>query len=295
MNWKYWVIRKMKPNKVKNDTVTAPLAALNRMLRNSRTSSIGLGARRSQPMNVASRAAATTNPATLRPLPQPWEGASMIVKISRAIAAVDSARPGKSRAAASGFFDVGTLTATSAAAAAATGPMAKKMLAQLKCSSSQPPTIGPSAMATPALAPHRPMARARSARPVKTLVISESVAGKIMAAPSPITALAPMSWAGLVVKPPMTLAVPKTASPASSIPLRPARSDSAPEVSSKAAKTRLYASTTHCNWLVVAPSSRTRVGSATLTSVVSRLMAKAASSRAMRIMGLERNMVEIFK
>src|SRR6266496_1133423 len=43
-NWKYWVIRKMKPNRVKNDTVTAPLAALNRMLRNSRTSSIGCAA-----------------------------------------------------------------------------------------------------------------------------------------------------------------------------------------------------------------------------------------------------------
>jgi hypothetical protein len=61
----------MKPNKVKNETVTAPLAALNRMLRNSRTSSIGLGARRSQPMNAASRPAATPNPAMLRPLPQP--------------------------------------------------------------------------------------------------------------------------------------------------------------------------------------------------------------------------------
>src|SRR5215472_2484584 len=219
----------------------------------------------------------------------------MIVKTSRAMAAVDSARPGKSRPAASAFFDAGTLTATSAAAAAATGPMAKKMLAQLKCSSSQPPTIGPSAMAIPALAPHRPMARARSARPVKTLVISESVAGKIMAAPSPITARAAMSWSGLVVKPPITLAVPKTASPASSIPLRPTRSDRAPDVSSKAAKTRLYASTTHCNWLVVAPSSRTRVGSATLTSVVSRLMTKASISRAMRIIGLERNIVEILK
>jgi len=66
MNWKYWVIRKMKPNRVKNATVTAPLAALKRMLRNSRTSSIGLGARRSQPMNEASRAAATTNPTMLR-------------------------------------------------------------------------------------------------------------------------------------------------------------------------------------------------------------------------------------
>ena len=89
------------------------------------------------------------------------------------------------------------------------------------------------------MAPHRPMARARSVRPVKTLVISESVAGKVMAAPSPITDLAAISCAGLVVKPPATLAAPKTASPASSMPLRPNRSDRLPNVSSSAANTRL--------------------------------------------------------
>ena len=74
--------------------------------------------------------------------------------------------------------------------------MATKMLFQLKCSSSQPPTIGPSAIATPAIAPHRPMARARSRRSVNTLEISERVAGKVMAAPSPITDRAAISAAG---------------------------------------------------------------------------------------------------
>jgi len=39
--------------------------------------------------------------------------------------------------------------------------------------------------------------------------------------------------------------------------------------------------------VVVACSSRTREGSATFTSVVSRLIANAASSRATRIMGLD--------
>ena len=163
----------------------------------------------------------------------------MIVKTSSAMAAVDRTSPGPSTAAASGFLDVGTLTATSRAPAAATGPIAMKMLAQLKCSSSQPPTIGPSAMAIPALAPHRPMARARSARPVKTLVISESVAGKIIAAPSPITDRDGDELRGAGGEAAATLATPKTASPASSIPLRPIRSDRLPEVSSRAAKTRL--------------------------------------------------------
>ena len=95
------------------------------------------------------------------------------------------------------------------------------------------------AMATPAIAPHNPMARARSLRSVKTLAISDSVAGNVMAAPRPITALAAISCAGVVVNPPARLAVPTTASPASSMPLRPNRSDKLPKVSSSAAKTRL--------------------------------------------------------
>jgi hypothetical protein len=54
-----------------------------------------------------------------------------------------------------------------------------------------------------------------------------------------MTARAAISWSGLVVKPPARLAVPTTASPASSMPFRPNRSDRLPKVSSSAAKTRL--------------------------------------------------------
>src|SRR5437870_11789038 len=76
-----------------------------------------------------------------------------------------------------GSREVGTLQATSAAVTAATGAIAKKMLFQLNCSSSQPPTIGPSAIAMPAVAPQRPIALARSVRSVNTFEISERVAG----------------------------------------------------------------------------------------------------------------------
>ena len=163
----------------------------------------------------------------------------MIVKTSSAIIAEDSTSPGTSGRAASGLLEAGTATATPASASAATGAMATKMLPQLKSCSSQPPTIGPSAIATPAIAPHRPIAAARSRRSVNTFVSSDSVAGKVMAAPRPITALAAISSAGLVVKAPARLAVPTTASPASSMPLRPNRSDRLPNVSISAAKTRL--------------------------------------------------------
>ena len=67
----YWVIRKMNPNRAKNDTVTAPLAALNRRLRNSRTSSMGCAARRSRTMNAASSTAEAAKPARLRPAAHP--------------------------------------------------------------------------------------------------------------------------------------------------------------------------------------------------------------------------------
>src|ERR1700729_411028 len=218
----------------------------------------------------------------------------MMVKTSSAMVADERTRPGMSGAGAFSSFEVGMTSAARMIAAAATGAMAMKMLAQLKCSSSQPPTSGPMAMATPAIAPHRPMARPRSLLSVKTLEISDSVAGKVMAAPSPITDLAAMSCAELVVKPPTRLAVPNTASPARSMPLRPNRSDRLPNVSSSAAKTRLNESTTHCSWVVVACSSRTMAGSATLTRVVSRLTRNAARRSAVRISGFER-IVEILR
>mgnify|MGYP001015619307 CR=1 FL=1 len=45
-----------------------------------------------------------------------------------------------------------------------------------------------------------------------------------------------------------------------------------PAAISNPANTSTYASTIHCSWLVVAPSSRTNVGSATFTMVPSTTM-----------------------
>ena len=84
---------------------------------------------------------------------------------------------------------------------AAIGAIAKKMLRQSDASSSQPPTIGPSAIATPVIAPHKPIASARSPRSVNTFVISDSVEGNTIAAPTPITARAAISCAGTVHQP----------------------------------------------------------------------------------------------
>src|SRR5215469_15003710 len=112
-NWKYWVTRKTKPDNAKNAIVTDPLAAVKRGLRNKPTSIIGAGARCSQPTSAASRAAAPAKPATVRADPQPCAGASITVKTSSAIPAVDSARPSRSARRARGSREVGTVTATS--------------------------------------------------------------------------------------------------------------------------------------------------------------------------------------
>ena len=154
--------------------------------------------------------------------------------------------------------------------------MATKTLPHQNCSSSQPPAIGPTATPRPVIAPQIPMARARSSRSVYRLEMIDSVAGKISAAPTPITARTATSAVGVSTSPPTADAVPNTASPDSSAPLRPKRSPRLPPASTSAANVRRYASTTHCSSLVVAPSSRTSDGSVTLTIVVSRLIVNAA-------------------
>ena len=78
-------------------------------------------------------------------------------------------------------------------ASAATGTFTRKTEPHQKCSSSQPPVIGPAATPTPTMAAHRPIALARGIGSVKMLVINASVVGKITAAPTPMAARAAMS------------------------------------------------------------------------------------------------------
>ncbi len=79
MNCMYWVIRKMKPKRAKNVTVTAPLAAENAGTLKRETSIIGFSERRSIITNTTLSAAVIANPPRLRTDPHPYCGASMIV------------------------------------------------------------------------------------------------------------------------------------------------------------------------------------------------------------------------
>ena len=260
-----------------------PLAAVNRMLRNRLTSSIGRAVLFSTKTNTARITTPVAMSPSVRPEPHPQFGAWMMLRISVAMPALDKISPRQSMGGALGSRDVGTAHAIIAATKAATGTMNKKTLPHQKCPSSHPPTIGPVATPTPVVAPHKPIAFARSARSVKTLAINESVEGKMAAAPRPITARAAISSPGVCTSEPASEPAAKTPSPASSIPLRPTRSLRLPAARISAANTKLYASTTHCRLVVVAPSSRTSDGSVTFTIVTSMLMISAARQSAKRI------------
>src|SRR4051812_14231461 len=162
--------------------------------------------------------------------------------------------------------------------------------------SSAPPTIGPAATATPLVAPHRPIARARAARSWNRLEMIDRVVGKITAAPRPARARQAMSVSGVLLH-----ALPReparyVTSPISSAPLRPNRSLSEPAASTNPANTRLKTSTIHSRSPVVADSSLVRVGSETFTIMVARLMVnEARHSTASASRGCEVDMVENLK
>ena len=109
-------------------------------------------------------------------------------------------------------------------ATAATGTLTMNTEPQEKCSSSQPPEIGPAATPTPTIAAHSPIAFARFTGSAKMLVISDRVVGKITAAPTPIAARAQMSASAESTCDATADVIAKTASPALSQPRRPKRS-----------------------------------------------------------------------
>ena len=90
-----------------------------------------------------------------------------------------------------------------------------------KCSSSQPPVIGPMATPSPATPAQAAMAWARSLGSVKRLVMIDRVAGITNAAPRPMKARVAISVALLPEKAASTEPRPKMAIPAKSERRRP--------------------------------------------------------------------------
>ena len=112
---------KMNPNSPKKDSPIATLAALNRGLRNSRTSSIGSGRRTCHQAKAARIASDPVIPPTVANDAQPCCGASMIDQVSRLIPAADSSAPRGSKRPARGSRDSGSSARPSMSAIRATG------------------------------------------------------------------------------------------------------------------------------------------------------------------------------
>jgi len=106
-------------------------------------------------------------------------------------------------------------------ASAAIGMFTMKIEPHQKCSSNQPPLIGPTATPTPTMAAHSPMALARGTGSVKMLVISPSVVGKITAAPTPMAARAAINASAEFICAATAEVTANNASPEFSQPRRP--------------------------------------------------------------------------
>src|SRR5882757_6308306 len=142
----------------------------------------------------------------------------MTVYTSAVMPIEDRITPGRSTGGAAGSREVGTNRTPPMMATAATGTLTMNTEPQEKCSSSQPPEIGPAATPTPTIAAHSPIAFARFTGSAKMLVISDRVVGKMTAAPTPIAARAQMSASAESTCDAMADVIAKTASPALSQP-----------------------------------------------------------------------------
>ena len=232
----YVVMKNRTPISAKKTNVIERLAALKRRLRNTVTSIIGCGVWRSQAMKAARAESPSANAARITELPQPRSGASITAQTMVVSAAIDRPAPGRSSLGASGSRDSGTSTAAPTRATATIGRLTRNRLCQLKCSSSQPPVMGPTAMPTPDTAAQMAIALGRSCAG-KMLVRIDSVVGMIPAAPRPISAREAISVAELSESVAASEPAPKTSRPVTSARRRPKRSPRLPAVSSRPANT----------------------------------------------------------
>ena len=118
-----------------------------------------------------------------------------------------------------------------------TGTLMKNTDPHQKCSSSQPPVIGPAATAMPLTALQMPIALARSVGSRNTLVRIASVAGKMKAAPTPISARPTISDPAEPTEPAYAEVAPNSTRPTISDRLRPNRSPSPPAASRRPVNT----------------------------------------------------------
>jgi len=181
--------------------------------------------------------------------------------------------------------DSGTSTSVAAMTSTPIGTLMPNAHRQESSVVSQPPRSGPRAADPPMVEPQTANAIARS-RPAKVALSRDNEVGSIIAPPSPWSTRAPISSAPDPADAASRLAATKTSTPTTNIRRRPVRSATRPTTRSRDAKTRVYASWTHCAPAELTPRSAMIAGTATLTIVTStmivatpRLMANSPHQR----------------
>ncbi len=199
-------------------------------------STIGTRLRVSITANVASPITATVYRAISRVDPQRQALPSTSARTSAARPTVSAATPGTSTVRATvSSRDSRTAKSVTNTATTATGRLMKKIDCQLTFSTRKPPSTGPIASASAETPAQVPIARPRSAAG-KALVMIDSVAGIIRAAPAPWTARQATSQVSSGEKPIAALAPAKMPTPARNTLRRPKRSPRRPPVTSSTAK-----------------------------------------------------------
>ena len=194
--------------------------------------------------------------------PQPRSGPSMTPKTSAARAAAERSVPTRSSRGGRVSRVAGTIASVPRRATAARTTLRTKIDCHGSHSSRTPEASRPSTPPPAATPTHVPTALPRSSGG-KTVVITDSVTGMIIAAPTPMAPRSAISSPGPFRKIAASEERPKMPSPAARTGLRPIRSPIAPAGRSSAAKASAYAATIHCSCVCEAPVLRAISGSAT--------------------------------
>jgi hypothetical protein len=236
-DWRYWVTRNIWPNMAKNMSVIATLAAEKRGFLKNRRSSMGWLDRCSHTKKMVITTAPITSAAITTGSLQPLMGASMIAHRTAIRPTIERPEPTRSSWRALESREVGSRRRPATRVTMTTGTLIRNTACHEKCWRSQPPRTGPNPLLALATAAHTPIARARSRGSGKMVLMSDSVAGMISAAPMPIIARHTVSWSESWARPDSSEPTPNTARPAMRAPRRPNRSPRAPIVRSRPANT----------------------------------------------------------
>ena len=161
----------------------------------------------------------------------------MIPKVNPLSSTITSSCPAGSKRRARGARDSGTKRAVSTRTASTTGTFSQNTDRQPTTSTRRPPTNGPNAIDRPITPPHTPIALARSARSVKTLVMIDMATGFSIEPPIACTARKPISQPVLGARLHSSEPRPNSANPVWKVRLRPNRSPVDPPSMSRLAST----------------------------------------------------------